>query len=68
MYRNQIIELCEKQFITLVELNIILKSKHISSYENCGESGNYIGYNWHIVTTSLTKNNGMKDYYLFYKL
>ena len=68
MYRNQIIELCEKQFITLVELNIILKSKHISSYEDCGESGNHIGYNWYIVTTTLTKNEDMKDYYLFYKL
>jgi len=67
MYRNELIKLCERQFISIEELDIILKSRHISNFEDCGESGNYIGYNWYIVTTSATKNEDMKDYYLFYK-
>ena len=43
--------LLDKQFLTIEEMEEIEEHTQVINTENCGNSGNHIGYIWHTVAT-----------------
>jgi len=43
-------ELLNKEILTLEELELVEESQEVTNVEDCGMSGNKVGYHWYNVT------------------
>lgn len=46
---KELLEMLEKEFVTLEELEEIEEHEDVTQTENCGNSGRYIGWKWYNV-------------------
>ena len=52
MKKLQLVELMEKEMLTVEELELVEESEFIEKTENCGCSGQYVGKTWYVATTT----------------
>ena len=46
---KELLEMLEKEFVTLEELEEIEEHEDVAQTESCGQSGRYIGWKWYNV-------------------
>lgn len=47
---EELMNLVNKEMVTLEELTTILESEYVTNLEDCGMSGRYYGKHWYVAT------------------